>query len=78
MIPCRVTQAPFCALLSGSRDRISEPTNFDLVTIGGGFADHALRCSKQHDASYLMLTCWAASPSSSDGTRAAELRGCSA
>ena len=26
------------------------------MTISGGFADHTLRCSKQRDASYLMLT----------------------
>jgi DNA invertase Pin-like site-specific DNA recombinase len=57
MILCRITQAPFCALLSGSRDRISEPRNFDPVTIGCGFADHALQCSKPGtDASYLVLT----------------------
>jgi LDH2 family malate/lactate/ureidoglycolate dehydrogenase len=45
MIPCRITQPPFCALLSGSRDPMSEPTHFDLVRIGGGFANHVLRCS---------------------------------
>src|ERR1700740_897175 len=57
MILCRITQAPFCALLSGSRDRISEPRNFDPVTIGCGFADHALQCSKPGtDASYRVLT----------------------
>jgi hypothetical protein len=57
MIPRRVTQPPFCALPSGSRDRMNEPTHFDLVTIGGGFAGSCTAVLEAGtDASYLMLT----------------------
>ena len=57
MIPCRITQPPFCALLSGSRDRMSEPTHFDLVTIGDDFAGpRAAVLEAGTEASCLMLT----------------------
>ena len=46
----------FLRFAVGSRDRMNEPTHFDLVTIGGGFADHARQCSKPAPTSCLMLT----------------------
>ena len=56
MIPRRHATA-FCALPMELTDRMNEPTHFDLVTTGCGFADHALQCSKPGtDASYLVLT----------------------
>ena len=47
----------FLRFAVGTRDRMNESTHFDPVTIGCGFADHALQCSKPGtDASYLVLT----------------------
>jgi hypothetical protein len=57
MIARRITQPPFSALLSGSSDRMSEPTHFDLLTIGDGVAGPRTAVLEAGtDAGYLMLT----------------------